>query len=78
VGVCTMRHCRRTALIPGRNSAMVGDADYPPLIEANRQAAARIGGCELTVVPAMDQLPPLREPDLVLRTIANTLSRAGW
>ena len=59
-------------------SLLVGDADYPPLIEANRQAAARIGGCELTVVPGMDHLPPLREPDLVLRTIANTLSRAGW
>jgi 3-oxoadipate enol-lactonase len=59
-------------------SLLVGDADYPPLIEANRQAAARIGGCELTVVPGMDHLPPLREPDLVLRTITNTLSRAGW
>jgi len=59
-------------------SLLVGDADYPPLIEANRQAAARIGGCELTVVPGMDHLPPLREPDLVLRTITNTLSRVGW
>jgi 3-oxoadipate enol-lactonase len=59
-------------------SLLVGDADYPPLIEANRQAAARIGGCELTVVPGMDHLPPLREPDLALRTITNTLSRAGW
>jgi len=59
-------------------SLLVGDADYPPLIEANRQAAARIGGCELTVVPGMDHLPPLREPDLVLRAITNTLSRAGW
>jgi 3-oxoadipate enol-lactonase len=59
-------------------SLLVGDADYPPLIEANRQAAARIGGCELTVVPGMDHLPPLREPDLVLRTIRSTLSRAGW
>jgi len=26
----------------------------------------------------MDHLPPLREPDLVLRTITSTLSRAGW
>ena len=59
-------------------SLLVGDADYPPLIEANRQAAARIPGCELTVVPGMDHLPPLREPDLVLRTITSTLSRAGW
>ena len=59
-------------------SLLVGDADYPPLIEANRQAAARIPGCALTVVPGMDHLPPLREPDLVLRTITSTLSRAGW
>jgi pimeloyl-ACP methyl ester carboxylesterase len=59
-------------------SLLVGDADYPPLIQANRQAAARIPGCELTVVPGMDHLPPLREPDLVLRTITNTLSRADW
>ena len=58
-------------------SLLVGDADYPPLIEANRQAAARIGGCELTVVPGMDHLPPLREPDLVLRTITSTLSSPG-
>lgn len=59
-------------------SVLVGDADYPPLIEANLQAANRIPGCELAVVPGMDHLPPLREPDLVLRTIRSTLSRAGW
>jgi 3-oxoadipate enol-lactonase len=59
-------------------SLLVGDADYPPLIEADRQAAARIPGCELTVAPGMDDLPPLREPDLVLRVINSTLSRAGW
>jgi 3-oxoadipate enol-lactonase len=58
-------------------SLLVGDADYPPLIESNRQAAARIPGCELTVVPGMDHLPPLREPDLVLSTIRSTLSRAN-
>jgi 3-oxoadipate enol-lactonase len=59
-------------------SLLVGDADYPPVIEANVQAAARIPGCELTVVRGMDHLPPLREPDLVLGTIRSTLSRAGW
>jgi 3-oxoadipate enol-lactonase len=58
-------------------SLLVGDADYPPLIEADRHAAARIPGCELTVMPGMDHLPPLREPDLVLRVIRTTLSRAG-
>jgi len=59
-------------------SLLVGDADYPPVIEAGRRAAARIPGCELTVAPGMDHLPPLREPDLVLRVINSTLSRAGW
>jgi 3-oxoadipate enol-lactonase len=60
-------------------SLLVGDADYPPLIESNRQAAARIPGCELTVVPGVDHLPTLREPDLVLRTITSTLARvASW
>jgi len=64
---------------PGHHLALlVGDADYPPLIEADRQAAARIPGCELTVAPGMDHLPPLREPDLVLHVINSTLSRAGW
>jgi pimeloyl-ACP methyl ester carboxylesterase len=59
-------------------SLLVGDADYPPFIQANREAAARIPGCELTVVPGVDHLLPLREPDLVLRTIRSTLSRIGW
>jgi pimeloyl-ACP methyl ester carboxylesterase len=59
-------------------SLLVGEADYPPLIEANRQAAARIPGCQLTLEPGLDHLPPLRAPDLVLRTIRSTLSRAGW
>lgn len=58
-------------------SLLVGDADYPPLIQANREAAARIRNCELIVVPGMDHLPPLREPGLVLRTITSTLARAG-
>ncbi len=57
---------------------MVGDADYPPLVESNRQAAARIPGCEFLLVPGMDHLPPLREPGLVLGLTARTLARAGW
>ena len=59
-------------------SLLVGDADYPPLIEADLQAAARIPGCELTVAPGMDHFPPLRDPDLVLHVIKSTLSRVGW
>lgn len=57
---------------------MVGDADYPPLVEADRQAAALIPGCEFLFVPGMDHLPPLREPALVLDLITRTLARAGW
>ena len=59
-------------------SLLVGDLDYPPLIESNRQAAARISGCQLTVVPGLDHLPPLRDPDLVLTIITTTLARATW
>jgi hypothetical protein len=29
-------------------------------------------------VPGMDHLPPLRDPDFVLRVITSTLARAGW
>jgi len=56
-------------------SLLVGDADYPPLVASNLQAAARIHGCELTVVPGMDHLPTLREAGLVLATITSTLAR---
>lgn len=67
----------RLGSIIAATALLVGDADYPPLIESNRQAAARIPGCELTIAPGMDHLPPLRDPDLVLRTITRTLARAG-
>jgi pimeloyl-ACP methyl ester carboxylesterase len=59
-------------------SLLVGDADFAPLIEADKAAAARIPGCELILVPGMDHLPPLRDPDLVLATITSTLARASW
>jgi 3-oxoadipate enol-lactonase len=68
----------RLGEVAAPTSLLVGDADYAPLIEADRHAAARIPGCELTVAPGMDHLPPLREPGLVLRAIKSTLSRAGW
>jgi pimeloyl-ACP methyl ester carboxylesterase len=56
---------------------LVGDADYPPLVKVNKLAAARIPGCELIVVPGLDHLPALREPDLVTQVITRTLARAG-
>ena len=59
-------------------SLLVGDADFAPSVQANLAAAARIPGCELIEVPGLDHLPPLRVPDLVLQTIADTLARASW
>jgi pimeloyl-ACP methyl ester carboxylesterase len=59
-------------------SLLVGDADWPPLVEANRQAAERIPGCEYTLVPGVDHVPPLRVPELVLDMTTRTLARAGW
>jgi hypothetical protein len=38
-------------------SLLVGDLDYPPLIESNRQAAARIPGCQLPQKTRPRQLP---------------------
>jgi 3-oxoadipate enol-lactonase len=60
------------------SSLMVGDADFPPTVLANKAAAATIPGCELVLVHGMDHLPPLREPQLVLDTITDTLARASW
>jgi 3-oxoadipate enol-lactonase len=68
----------RLAEISVPAALMVGDADYPPLVESNRQAAGRIPGCEFVFVPGMDHFPPLREPALVLDLVTRTLDRAGW
>jgi 3-oxoadipate enol-lactonase len=68
----------RLELISVPSSLMVGDADFPPTVLADKAAAATIPGCELVLVHGMDHLPPLREPDLVLETITDTLARASW
>jgi 3-oxoadipate enol-lactonase len=68
----------RLGAVAVSTALLVGDADTPGTIEAGKQAAARIPGCEFTLVPGMDHLAPLREPDLVLATITSTLARAGW
>jgi 3-oxoadipate enol-lactonase len=67
----------RLSSIAVPSALLVGDADYPPLVKVNKLAAARIPGCELTVVPGLDHLPALREPDLVTQVITRTLARAG-
>jgi 3-oxoadipate enol-lactonase len=53
---------------------MVGDSDYPPLIESNKIAAARIPGCDLIVMPGVDHYPTIRAPELVTRTILRQCS----
>ena len=67
----------RLGSIAAPAALLVGDADYPPLVKVNKLAAARIAGCELIVVPGLDHLPALREPDLVTQVITRTLARAG-
>ncbi|HEU5418847.1 MAG TPA: alpha/beta hydrolase [Streptosporangiaceae bacterium] len=48
---------------------MVGDRDRPALIASNEEAARRIPGCQLIWMPGVDHLPPLREPELITRTV---------
>ena len=67
----------RLGSITAPAALLVDDADYPPLVKVNKLAAARIAGCELIVVPGLDHLTALRDPDLVTRVITRTLARAG-
>lgn len=48
---------------------LVGDRDRPPLIAANKQAAALIPGCRLVVLPGVDHYLPLRAPEAVAAAI---------
>ena len=48
---------------------LVGDRDYPPLIDCDAAIAARIPGCRTIDVPGGDHLLPLRVPGLVAETI---------
>lgn len=48
---------------------MVGDKDWPAVIDCSEQAAARIPGCTLIKMLGVDHYPTAREPDLVLTTI---------
>ena len=45
---------------------MVGDLDNPPLVAADLAAAQRIPGCRLVMLPGVDHLPMMREPEQVL------------
>ncbi|MCX4745788.1 alpha/beta hydrolase [Kitasatospora sp. NBC_01287] len=59
----------RLGEIGHRTLLMVGDLDRPALIASNHQAAARIPGCRLVLLPGVDHLPPLRAPEPVAEAI---------
>ncbi|MGI9005550.1 MAG: alpha/beta fold hydrolase [Streptosporangiaceae bacterium] len=48
---------------------MIGDRDFPALIELDETIAAGIPGCELIRLPGSDHLPALPAPDLVAATV---------
>jgi pimeloyl-ACP methyl ester carboxylesterase len=48
---------------------MVGDVDNPTLVAADLAAADRIPGCRLVMMPGVDHLPMMREPDQVLAEV---------
>lgn len=56
-------------------SLLVGDLDKPSLIEADLQIAKRIPDCQLIRVEGVDHLPTIRVPDLVVKTIDETIAR---
>lgn len=56
---------------------MVGDRDFPALIELDDLIAAGIPGCELIRLPGTDHLPALREPDLIAATVLRQAGLAG-
>jgi 3-oxoadipate enol-lactonase len=54
----------------GAPSVMVrGDLEYPMVIEASDQIAARIPGCRTVIIPGADHLLPLRTPAELTQTI---------
>ena len=49
---------------------MIGDLDYPMVYDCSVRIAARIPGCDVTVVPGADHLLPLRAPARLASFIA--------
>jgi 3-oxoadipate enol-lactonase len=56
---------------------MVGDKDRAPLIAANEEAARRIPGGRLVMMPGVDHFPTVREPELVAEATLGQLAAAG-
>lgn len=59
----------RLSTIVAPTVMLVGDLDNPTLVAADLEAAERIPGCELVMLPGVDHYPMLREPELVLSTV---------
>ena len=54
---------------------MIGDRDRPVLMQCAADAAARIPGCALVIMPGSDHYPTVRDPQLVLATILRHCGR---
>ena len=59
----------RLGSITAPSVLLIGDNDYPPLIECDEAIVARIPGCRRIDVPGGDHLLPLRVPALVAETV---------
>jgi 3-oxoadipate enol-lactonase len=53
--------------------ALAGDLEYPMVIRASREIAARIDGCRLITVPGADHLLPVRAQERLAQVIAETV-----
>jgi 3-oxoadipate enol-lactonase len=53
---------------------MVGDLDRGTLIASNEEAARRIPGCQLIIMPGVDHYPTVRKPELITETILGRLT----
>ncbi len=51
------------------STLLIGDLDYPPLVESNLEAARRMPGCRLVSLPGVDHFLPFRAPSAVVEAI---------
>jgi 3-oxoadipate enol-lactonase len=58
-------------------TVMIGGLDHPPLVACNEELVRVIPGAQAVRMPEVDHLPSLRDPALVVRTVRDTVTRAG-
>jgi pimeloyl-ACP methyl ester carboxylesterase len=63
--------------IVAATTVMIGGLDHPPLVACNEQLVRLIPGAQAVRMPEVDHLPSLRDPALVVRTVRDTVARAG-